>query len=1046
MNSFFSTLLNRYDIPKHDGRPLWKYNLTDEDYIALKETISKANRSTIDPKDLALLYAEWWKNEYEGGFPTKRRVYELIENCSINEDDFYALAKQGAVMLGVKWIQRGKRLFFRTLLLQGGVPVNHMINNSGQYTNFLKKVMELNPDSIEEFAYDTDLTKLLPTSSRNEDVYESCLQIVQAIWNGNEEYIAILEKKQQNENNSIAKQLKDHKSNIEKTLKRRTNFKAFWVLDKDKNGTSSIHLKFNLPQVIEKEGLAQILELKDISNLQTEYHLLVDDKLLAKLKRNVAGNYKVFLFNNATFKWDGEQLNPDIRIRSALGNAYPLPILTANAPDLSQPTLWIEKSDSEWILVKGQSCKQDEAFVLYDSGWNLDKDIEHKNITLYERDLKFVKFSDSLTLTFDNDEPVIFRTKAKSFQWVVHEHKPGWLLKSNIPVIKGNAQIIVYNEDGSKINNAQLNWRLTGSRVWQSWVNNMPVGSIEYKVTVNGLEEKGHFYNIGAFSLETHDSTADHAEFYVINTDNLYFKIEEVDSLSINYNVNSLKIALADYTRMPKSIKAKLRKQNQVRAFYFEIAQPFTGVKILDPEGNVKGSDDMLLLGNFNGYRIFAPVKNNYLIRMYNQGKPDIKIIKKLPGGTRPLREYDEEVYKLIRLTDSMDNNTAVRMEFFETIGRKDEILGEYVVKSFNKQIEYSFDNDRVIINISGDTQNKLNLFAIPLECSPGNIEIIPLQKEERGYIFPDIFLIPEKFIVVSELINNTDIIKPAFVSTNSKNESTTLLDKAERIEKEKEKLIESFDYWEKIHKYFDFCVQLELPFTTFDIFRAALKTPDLTAKLFCYLCVNAYSDTFLDTDVKNLEEDLGVCFHWIPLHEWSNAINWLENGLKTNKMAKDEIDEILILVQGEVIKMIEGNEPNMVEKGTEKIFVFKEISEYVQTNKVPNFKFSVLNVEINDLRRSLGEKALNELPDLAPSIPDQFKSIIPVDKTNWIVKVLLKVPVSVALSISEEDTSLWEDGENWAEIRRNIQFVQWLTPQWYGLAILHSLNRIHNL
>lgn len=1039
MNSFFYTLLERYDISKHDGRPLWKYNLTDDDYMALKDTISKASRSSIDPRDLTLLYAEWWKNEYEGGFPTKRRVYGIIEDCSIHEDDFYALAKQGAVMLGIKWIQRGRRLFFRTLLLQGGVPVNHMIKNSGQYTNFLKKVMELKPDSIEEFAYDSDITKLLPISSRNEDVFESCLQIVKAIWDGNEEYTAILDAKQQSGNNSITKQLKDYKEQIEKTIKRRVSVKAYWVLSLDKNNNASVNIKINLPQVIDNEALTQILGLKGGSELKTEYHLIVDDKLLAKLKKNLAGNFKVFLFNNSSYAWQGDNLNPEVKMRDTSGFEYPLPILSANAPALDEPTLWVEKTDCDWILMKGKACKNDEGFILYPENWNFESNYaeETKTIELFQKNLGFVKFSNLISFSSDDNEPLEFKTKVKSFEWVIQEYKPTWLLRSNIPAVKDSAKIIVYKEDGSKINNEELFWRLTGTKVWQPWTQYMPIGCIEYKIILDGLEEKGHFCNIGNFNLEVIDTSVNHAEIQLTNGQNFNFTIEEEHHLSVNHSEHAVEIALTDYNKMPKSIKAKLRKESQVRAFHFEIAQPFSGVKILDPEEQVMEHDGLLLLGNFNGYRILSPTPNDYFVRMYNENNPDIKVIKKLPGGTSPLRIYNEEVYKLIRLSDSMDRNTSVSIEFFEVSGKNEQLLGKYVVRAFNRFLHYSVIDDKLIINLTDGNNEELSLFAIPLECSPRNIELIPLEKDEQGYVFPDIFLVNDKFIVVSELSNNTDVLKPAFVSTSKGNHATTMIDKEERIMKEKTKLPEQFNYWEKIHKYFDFCVQLELPFTTFDIFRAAVKTPELTAKLFCYLCVNAYSDTFLDTDIKNLEEDLGVCFHWVSAKDWDNAIKWLSMELMAIGESEANIAEIVKLTRDEIQKMIKANEP---------FKAFESIANFIINNRVPNFSFDVLRQIIQDLRADLGEKVLNELPANSPTIPEEFKAIIPVDETNWVVKTLLKVPVAVALSMAGKDKGLWLEDAYFDKIRRNVQFVHWLAPQWYGLAILHSLNRINNL
>ena len=40
--SFFSTILLSKNLPKHDGRPLWKYMFNDEDYKKLLEELKFA--------------------------------------------------------------------------------------------------------------------------------------------------------------------------------------------------------------------------------------------------------------------------------------------------------------------------------------------------------------------------------------------------------------------------------------------------------------------------------------------------------------------------------------------------------------------------------------------------------------------------------------------------------------------------------------------------------------------------------------------------------------------------------------------------------------------------------------------------------------------------------------------------------------------------------------------------------------------------------------------------------------------------------------------
>ena len=292
MDSFFNSLLSSKHLTKHYGRPLWKYNLSDEEYTQLKNHLSKAFSSNFDPRDITLFYAEWWKNEYNGGTPSKSVVFNALNNLNFSFDDFYRYAKRGAVLLGIKWIRRENTFYFRTLLLQGGLPVNHLLNNSGYYTSFLKKVLEINPSTINEFMYEEDIINLLPITSRNEAVYESCLQIVQAVWNGNEEYLAIFENKRSSTTSfrNISDELKKHKEEIEKTIKRRAKFKALWILNTKLN---YIKLEFNLPDIILMDEFTLLI---NDTTLKNEYHLIVNDSIVCKFKRILKAITKRYRF------------------------------------------------------------------------------------------------------------------------------------------------------------------------------------------------------------------------------------------------------------------------------------------------------------------------------------------------------------------------------------------------------------------------------------------------------------------------------------------------------------------------------------------------------------------------------------------------------------------------------------------------------------------------------------------------------------------------------------------------------------------------------
>ena len=125
--SYFKSLLVKNNRERNNGRALWKYSLSKQDFELLKNHLRNVKYHEIDPRDFTLYFAEWWKNNYEGGYPSKVSVFDsigqLIYCGNMNPESFFEIAKRGAKMLGVKWIKNQNTLYFKSMLLQGGLPL-----------------------------------------------------------------------------------------------------------------------------------------------------------------------------------------------------------------------------------------------------------------------------------------------------------------------------------------------------------------------------------------------------------------------------------------------------------------------------------------------------------------------------------------------------------------------------------------------------------------------------------------------------------------------------------------------------------------------------------------------------------------------------------------------------------------------------------------------------------------------------------------------------------------------------------------------------------
>ena len=554
---------------------------------------------------------------------------------------------------------------------------------------------------------------------------------------------------------------------------------------------------------------------------------------------------------------------------------------------------------------------------------------------------------------------------------------------------------------------------------------------------MKGCEERDYFYNIADLSILYFPDSSDSASIKVINSDDLQFNIKPSDIYNASVKDNKLDISLSDIQKIPRAISAYINKFGQKRDLHVEIVPPFSGVNVFDPNGNKLDDSSVILISNFKGYRIIAPYRpNSIYLKLYNIKKPQITHIRQLHNIVTPLREYEDYVVRLFKLTDEMDSDSAVVIEL---LSYDNIVLSKYFVRSYNKSLSYEIMDHSIEFNLD-ETEKDIDLFAIPLECSADNIELISLNKlAQNTFAVPLDTLILNKYILFSDLGNNENLrIAPRFISTNPENIPTDDSDRNKRIKLYchfLETELADQNSWLILLKYYQLCVQQGIQYSTFDILRAAASKPALVAKLFCLLSIHNTEQNFLDKTCKELEDNLGFCFHWLSSNHWSNAIDWVKESL-AKVAGSTEIEIIVNTIQNKIYELINNNEP---------VIYFAKIADYIVKSEGDSINF-MFNIEQRDLRQNLGARVLRELPKVAPKIPECYKKLLPVNHDNAIIKILLKVPVAVALSISGLDETLWIDNEDLDTIHRNIQYCQWIAPDWYGKSILYCLYRLKNM
>lgn len=1001
MSEFYKILKAR-NLNLHTGQPIWKYNISDFEFEQLKQKFKIVERvSELDPRSCAVYFAEWWKRNYNGGYPSKEEVYNSIgaNKFCFSVEEFYDLAKKGGNLLNYKWIKIRNTLYLKTLLLQGGLPLNHIKNNKGKYRDFLLQIIHFNPNRIEDFSNYPDVINLLPKSSQNDIIYSSCLDIVRAVLDNDEKELLIL-----NENEDIKQLTEELILERNKVRKRNSLFKFKWSFNKESN---NFYLSTLIKSKIQKEDIQYLLN-SNVDNFENEYKLFVGSDLIAKFIKRNDDNYKLVQFKEIV-KLSCE-FEPEIYCIDNYDRVYEANHLVHSKLNFDIPSLWVSTDEIVYTLEKSRYTNNEFGYVFSTSSFKttnhfIEEETVNSNIIIF----KITKFQNEIALRNSTDEIYRFKTCTESlFDWTIISKMPKWLIKSNLTTVTNDLRILVYDKEGQRINNPKIYWKSLNNNDWNSTHVPMERGVLDIKISYNDVEEFERIFNLGQLDLQT-NSNQTNSQLIVKNNP---FVLEIYKNEIFNFDVNEdiIDFNLIDNSKLPKSIKVRIKCKNQNSGLISEIISPFQGVKIIDNNDNIV-VDDVIYLDKIKGWRLVANNSGKeFEIKFSNNKNPEIIISKILEKNIKSLLDFQDTFKSLFQLFNIIDKDNFLKMEICELRpNQTSKVLKYFYIKQFSETLKWSVTEDN-IIKFENNLNKEIisNIYALPLDCELEFIDKIELIKEEHFYSINSTFA--NKFILFSDK-NAKNKIKPEFISIDPLNELTSIEDRNKRIKTySKELLSEDFEseIWSKFGTYYYICRENDIPFATFDIIKAITISSELAAKAFAYLSLNfdENSNRFSGSDFQDLENDLGLSFLWVKQTDWQNLCQ-----------LHSKLYQSLFVMLG---------------------FNWKRLNYFLLQERFNNY--FVFNGELNNVRERLGERVLNQLPfyDLQK---DRNNYVKPIPQKNWNnhVNILVIAPLTVASSIAGIDTGLWHiNGDNF---RRKIKYVENLDKKWYEESLIYFLN-----
>lgn len=1014
---FFGNLLARYELQSHDGRRLWEYKVTEEEYTQLKSILSIAPSSLIDPRDAVLYYSEWWKRIYDGGRPSKEEVYNSLGrpfSTAFNSENFYELAKRGANILGIKWLSRQYTLYFRTLLLQGGIPIKHVSENAGAYRDFLLRLLDLQIQTVEEILMNPSLVGTLPVSSRNDIIFENCLEIINGLRNNQDNLSELFGS---NEKLSvISKALKEHK------LEKRINLgvrrpRAFWVL-RMHGVDKGIYLRVGFNDLYSLEELKVVLTPPQPEHFDAfSIQVFVEDNKICSFVRTIGGSYKTFWDSNSKLKWNLEREIPSVYCVTE-NQKWEITNLVTTQPSVDEPTLWASIGESEWRLMRGNFFQtSDEVLIIYPNDWQA-KDVSLEGTELLISNFKFFasKVTTDVILT-NNSNEIEFRTNNQQFEYSIISQKPKWISNSSLPIIINQLRVQVFDNEGNSVDSSQFAIFIKTSRHEPWRILNRgrveTIGVIEIKIEFDGKFVTDKVYNIGSLELTISNQTPETATLNWQNrVANLGIWWGESDDYTVTSQKNIDHFSLRSLEKIPSFLSCRL-KLGLEQSIYLKLNSPFTGVGLIDKNGELLEQDSILFLPNLYGIRLLRSPYKKVTIKMWNDLRPEVIIYKEVLFHLQPLISYKESIQLLYSLADSMNHLNGVNIEVFD---HSKDI--RFFVKGFSNTINNVQDQLNGVVEVSGDISD-LNLYAIKLNAPHESELVIPMEGNIEGK-----FSLPEgiskgQFIIVSDKHSGAQL-QPRFINTDPDYVGTTAND---RIVAYKERLLnEDFNsnIWKELLIYYNICVQYNLPFSTFDQIRAIGICSEVAAKAFFFLGLSTKTtkNDFIQSQVTALERDLGFCFHWIKRKDWEISIKAVLDSTE-NRFSATVLD------------------------------LLKSYFDFSQLEVLFDYVFDrgirtepITNMLIMNLRQQLGIDVINALPQLSPDIRQNYNF---PNLDRIIVKLLIKSPIAIAESIYyPEDMAIWSNDERVQKIKRNIQYARYLAPEFYAKVLYRMLTQLN--
>lgn len=900
--------------------PLWKLKLTEEEYANLKKTLVRnAHRLEDFGIEAALCYAEWWRRDYNGGIPSREDVAVGLGMPHDCWEQLYKAARNALKRHGFTFIHSLKgNEYFRTLLNQGGLPVNYIKkgNNLSGFSRFLSGLVEeLSSINIDWDDNNLDLIKnfncitYLGKAFKNDNIYDVSLQIAHAIISEDDRWLPYDDA--DSSLSELTKSLKGEYRRV-KSEHRTKPLTLSWKLRMTSSETADLFVNFNVVKEISSssiEGLNyQSCYAFDVFVAGIFVGKYVRKSLTKDAEREAVGAIysRVTVGASNDIKWKGEPVvevkircDNDDRLFPTLCGSYP--------PNFEYPQVFQMLDENVYSLksIANTEC----SMAVFSADWKCEGSHELSiNGKLYST----IEFTDKVDLhnCVSNEDMTItneFTPYSAEFRGTYIQ----WVEYSNFKLLTSIPFISVFDQTGARVENRNIRpkYRVHNSETeWRNLSNScrLPVGLVDIKV---GFPDNKYvvetFYfiddmiftsrNEGIFSTELHLDTRNDVSADVAECENL--SIETIDK-------NTWKISRDAYaSKYSPTCSFKITTDGNP-PLRVSVAVPFKGMVISDIEGRIVPSGKIISYNNLRYFNIISHGRSGMIDVTYKSDRTanddTVKHLRcRVIKGIVPLSDYRDLFARMFQLygSNAFDRSSSVELK----VSDKCVYIRKFVLDS-----ELSSGKILVSDHTCEDTSDFVyegDVYALPVseDIKPSELVKIRFESYDRQ---KNLFTIPDELLNSEAIIlsgpESSRRLVPKYynfgeddysVEERRKKMAANTVLWGERLSKDD---ILKGEYWAKTVKTFRIISECNLPFTTSNAFKAIGRDPKLLVNLILACWLNETS-IILIQEIDRLEDELNIALHWIPRTVWGECIDSFISALGNVKTAK--LDEIAKLI-----------------------------------------------------------------------------------------------------------------------------------------------------